>query len=74
MGFRLADRERIIWRFCYALRQWMRENGIEMQQNEPEDHFGSLLRYGGPGLPRMTVIMNANNSRPASVSRGRPAF
>ncbi|WP_183049004.1 Tat proofreading chaperone DmsD, partial [Salmonella enterica] len=26
-------------------RQWMRENGIqfEMQQNEPEDHFGSLL-------------------------------
>ncbi|EAT5889128.1 Tat proofreading chaperone DmsD [Salmonella enterica subsp. enterica serovar Cubana] len=28
-----------------ALRQWMRENGIqfEMQQNEPEDHFGSLL-------------------------------
>jgi TorA maturation chaperone TorD len=28
-----------------ALRQWMRENGIafEMQQNEPEDHFGTLL-------------------------------
>lgn len=28
-----------------ALRQWMREKGIqfEMKQNEPEDHFGSLL-------------------------------
>ena len=28
-----------------ALRQWMRDNGIQfaMQQNEPEDHFGSLL-------------------------------
>jgi hypothetical protein len=28
-----------------ALRQWMRENAIafEMQQNEPEDHFGTLL-------------------------------
>ena len=28
-----------------ALRQWMRENGIafEMQQNEPEDHFGTVL-------------------------------
>ena len=28
-----------------ALRQWMRDNGIqfEIQQNEPEDHFGSLL-------------------------------
>lgn len=46
-----------------ALRQWMRENGIqfEMQQNEPEDHFGSLLLLAA-GLPRMIVIMNANNS------------
>ncbi|MGL4725033.1 MAG: Tat proofreading chaperone DmsD [Scandinavium sp.] len=28
-----------------ALRQWMRENNIafEAQQNEPEDHFGTLL-------------------------------
>lgn len=28
-----------------ALRQWMRDNGIQfaLQQNEPEDHFGSLL-------------------------------
>lgn len=28
-----------------SLRQWMRENNIafEMQQNEPEDHFGTLL-------------------------------
>lgn len=28
-----------------ALRQWMRDNGIafEMAQNEPEDHFGTLL-------------------------------
>ena len=31
-----------------ALRQWMRENHIafEMQQNEPEDHFGTLLLLG----------------------------
>ncbi|EDQ2302941.1 Tat proofreading chaperone DmsD [Salmonella enterica] len=40
------DRERVLFGdSTLALRQWMRENGIqfEMQQNEPEDHFGSLL-------------------------------
>ncbi len=46
VGFRLADRESVLFGdSTLALRQWMRENGIqfEMQQNEPEDHFGSLL-------------------------------
>ncbi|WP_336220416.1 Tat proofreading chaperone DmsD [Citrobacter amalonaticus] len=40
------DRENVLFgESTLALRQWMRENGIhfEMQQNEPEDHFGSLL-------------------------------
>ncbi|MBP1520851.1 Tat proofreading chaperone DmsD [Salmonella enterica subsp. enterica serovar Worthington] len=40
------DRESVLFGdSTLALRQWMRENGIqfEMQQNEPEDHFGSLL-------------------------------
>lgn len=58
------DRESVLFGdSTLALRQWMRENGIqfEMQQNEPEDHFGSLLLLAA-GLPRMTVIMNANNS------------
>lgn len=58
------DRESVLFGdSTLALRQWMRENGIqfEMQQNEPEDHFGSLLLLAA-GLPRMIVIMNANNS------------
>ncbi|HAD5478349.1 TPA_asm: Tat proofreading chaperone DmsD [Salmonella enterica subsp. enterica serovar Typhi str. CT18] len=40
------DRESVLFGdSTLALRQWMRENGIqfEMQQNEPEDHFGALL-------------------------------
>jgi len=40
------DRESVLFGdSTLALRQWMRENGIqfEVQQNEPEDHFGSLL-------------------------------
>ncbi|QRG77251.1 Tat proofreading chaperone DmsD [Citrobacter sp. R56] len=40
------DRESVLFGdSTLALRQWMRDNGIqfEMQQNEPEDHFGSLL-------------------------------
>lgn len=40
------DRENVLFgESTLALRQWMRECGIrfEMQQNEPEDHFGSLL-------------------------------
>ncbi|MBJ3362786.1 Tat proofreading chaperone DmsD, partial [Salmonella enterica subsp. enterica serovar Agona] len=40
------DRENVLFgESTLALRQWMRENSIqfEMQQNEPEDHFGSLL-------------------------------
>lgn len=40
------DRENVLFgESTLALRQWMRENGIqfEIQQNEPEDHFGSLL-------------------------------
>ena len=40
------DRENVLFGdSTLALRQWMRDNGIqfEMQQNEPEDHFGSLL-------------------------------
>ncbi|POT58698.1 Tat proofreading chaperone DmsD [Citrobacter amalonaticus] len=40
------DRENVLFgESTLALRQWMRENGIQfgMQQNEPEDHFGSLL-------------------------------
>lgn len=40
------DRESVLFGdSTLALRQWMRENGIafEMQQNEPEDHFGTLL-------------------------------
>lgn len=40
------DREKVLFgESTLALRQWMRENGIRfvMQQNEPEDHFGSLL-------------------------------
>ncbi len=64
------DRESVLFGdSTLALRQWMRENGIqfEMQQNEPEDHFGSLLLLAA-GLPRMAVIMNANNSGTASVS------
>ena len=40
------DRENVLFGdSTLALRQWMRDNGIQfaMQQNEPEDHFGSLL-------------------------------
>ena len=40
------DRENVLFGdSTLALRQWMRENAIafEMQQNEPEDHFGTLL-------------------------------
>lgn len=40
------DRENVLFgESTLVLRQWMRENGIqfEMRQNEPEDHFGSLL-------------------------------
>ncbi|MDO3773996.1 Tat proofreading chaperone DmsD [Salmonella enterica] len=40
------DRENVLFgESTLALRQWMRENSIqfERQQNEPEDHFGSLL-------------------------------
>ena len=40
------DRESVLFgESTLALRQWMRENSIafEMQQNEPEDHFGTLL-------------------------------
>src|SRR5690606_32790674 len=40
------DRESVLFGdSTLALRQWMREKNIafEMQQNEPEDHFGTLL-------------------------------
>ncbi len=40
------DRESVLFGdSTLALRQWMREKGIqfEMKQNEPEDNFGSLL-------------------------------
>lgn len=40
------DRENVLFgESTLALRQWMRDNGIhvETEQNEPEDHFGSLL-------------------------------
>ena len=40
------DRENVLFGdSTLALRQWMRDNGIQfaLQQNEPEDHFGSLL-------------------------------
>ena len=40
------DRESVLFGdSTLALRQWMRDNGIafEMDQNEPEDHFGTLL-------------------------------
>lgn len=40
------DRESVLFGdSTLALRQWMRDNGIalEAQQNEPEDHFGTLL-------------------------------
>lgn len=40
------DRDNVIFGdSTLALRQWMREKGItfERQQNEPEDHFGTLL-------------------------------
>lgn len=41
------DRESVLFgdSTTLALRQWMREKGIqfEMKQNEPEDNFGSLL-------------------------------
>ena len=40
------DRENVLFgESTLALRQWMRDNniGFEAQQNEPEDHFGTLL-------------------------------
>ncbi|MTH46092.1 Tat proofreading chaperone DmsD [Intestinirhabdus alba] len=40
------DRENVLFGdSTLALRQWMRENSIQfiVRQNEPEDHFGSLL-------------------------------
>ena len=40
------DRESVLFGdSTLTLRQWMRDNGIafEMAQNEPEDHFGTLL-------------------------------
>ena len=40
------DRESVLFGdSTLALRQWMRDNGIvfEIAQNEPEDHFGTLL-------------------------------
>ena len=42
------DRESVLFGdSTLALRQWMREKGIqfEMKQNEPEDNFGSLLPW-----------------------------
>ncbi|MBV8041353.1 Tat proofreading chaperone DmsD [Pluralibacter sp.] len=43
------DRENVLFGdSTLALRQWMRENGIafDSAQNEPEDHFGTLLMLG----------------------------
>lgn len=43
------DRENVLFGdSTLALRQWMRENGIafDCEQNEPEDHFGTLLMLG----------------------------
>jgi TorA maturation chaperone TorD len=43
------DRENVLFGdSTLALRQWMRENGIsfESEQNEPEDHFGTMLMLG----------------------------
>ncbi|HFQ8228449.1 TPA: Tat proofreading chaperone DmsD [Citrobacter freundii] len=40
------DRENVLFgESTLALRQWMRDNGVHVEatQNEPEDHFGSLL-------------------------------
>ncbi|MBL5964818.1 Tat proofreading chaperone DmsD [Lelliottia amnigena] len=40
------DRESVLFgESTLALRQWMRDNGItfDMPQNEPEDHFGTML-------------------------------
>ncbi len=75
VGFSSADREFAIWQIPYiALRQWMRENGIqfEMQQNEPAIILVAVA-VGGTGLPRMAVIMDANNSSPRICFRGRPS-
>ncbi len=64
------DRESVLFGdSTLALRQWMRENGIqfEMQQNEPEDHFGSLLLLAAR-LAENDRHHECEQLRPASVS------
>jgi TorA maturation chaperone TorD len=65
------DRENVLFGdSTLALRQWMRDNGIQfaMQQNEPEDHFGSLLLLTAWLAENATP--SANSCWPGICSRG----
>ena len=69
------DRESVLFGdSTLALRQWMRENGIafEMQQNEPEDHFGTLLLLAA-WLIENAAIRSATSSWRGTCCRGVPA-
>ncbi len=63
------------WRFTLALRQWMRKrnSGLKMQQNEPEDHFGSLRHAGGLAAEN-DRHRECEQPRPGIRFRGRPAW
>ncbi len=68
------DRENVLFgESTLALRQWMRENSIqfEMQQNEPEDHFGSLLLMAA-GLQSRVDTANVNSYWHGICSHGHP--
>ncbi len=70
------DRESVLFGdSTLALRQWMREKGIqfEMKQNEPEDHFGSLLLMLR-GWRRMVARQNAKNCWHGTFFRGQHVF
>lgn len=70
------DRESVLFGdSTLALRQWMRENGFSLKCNKTSQKIilGRCCCWR-PGLPRMIVIMNANNSWPGICFRGRPAF
>ncbi len=66
------DRESVLFGdSTLALRQWMRENHIafEMQQNEPEDHFGTLLMLAA-WLAENVAKQNATSFLPGICCHG----
>ena len=64
------DRESVLFgESTLALRQWMRDNGItfDMPQNEPEDHFGTMLMHLLPWSQRFLTVLRENARHPFYV-------